>query len=249
MAHVATKTTTNQFVEDLVRDEDDESTAQDDPAKGEDDEGDHVEEAVAVVHSLGVLELDHVDRVIVSKGSPEVVETFLPQQGVQCVRPHPMPEDPPGDGDHPHDDADHEHDVVHEVTPELAEAASHVITTRLIIFETAEAFNDEDPEKEKDPDSSAPKYQHPRHIRFSSTVWILISGSCSLESADYDHEEQEREAEDIEDPYAPDLPLLPVRQESLAPLPTSSTLQRHPWAAPPPPLPQYPRQIVAQLGE
>ena len=35
-----------------------------------------------------------------------------------------MSEDPPGDGDHPHDDEHHRDDVVQEIAAELAQASS-----------------------------------------------------------------------------------------------------------------------------
>ena len=42
-----------------------------------------------------------------------------------------IPEDPPCDGNHPHDNGDHQHDVVHYIATKLAETAGHVIATSL----------------------------------------------------------------------------------------------------------------------
>ena len=58
---------------------------------------------------------------------------------------HP-PEDPPSDGDHPHDNGDHQHDVVHHIAPKLAKTSSDVITTRLVVLDTAQALDDAYPD-------------------------------------------------------------------------------------------------------
>ena len=106
-----------------------------------------------------ISELDDVDDVLVAEACPEIVQLLLPNQGVQGIRTNSvsekkvrkcrsfllfveyatgktflmdLPEDPPGDRDHPHDDGDHQHDVVHHVAAKLTEAAGHVIATSLI---------------------------------------------------------------------------------------------------------------------
>ena len=53
MRDVATESTTDNLVEDLVSNEDNESTGEDYPTQGEKDKGNHVEEVVAVRFRLG----------------------------------------------------------------------------------------------------------------------------------------------------------------------------------------------------
>ena len=107
-----------------------------------------------------ISELDDVDDVLVAEARTEIVQLLLPNQRVQGIRTNSvseegqkngnlfyllscifatgktflmdLPEDPPGDRDHPHDDGDHQHDVVHHVAAKLTEAAGHVIATSLI---------------------------------------------------------------------------------------------------------------------
>ena len=120
------------------------------PSSSEYHKGDHVEGAVAVILTVRIGELDHMDFVLVAETCSEVVQLLLANQRVQGIGTNSMPEtegyfqlksidvekrvspeDPPSDRDHPHNDGDHEHDVVHHVATKLAETASHVIAASL----------------------------------------------------------------------------------------------------------------------
>jgi hypothetical protein len=58
MRDVATESTTDNLVENLISNEDNESPSEDNPAQGEKDKSNHVEEMVTVGGCQGVVELD-----------------------------------------------------------------------------------------------------------------------------------------------------------------------------------------------
>ena len=76
MRDVATESATDNLVEDLISNEDNENTSKDNPAQGEEDKGDHVEELVAVGVRLGRGELNLDKRV--SKSYFTKLNTNLP---------------------------------------------------------------------------------------------------------------------------------------------------------------------------
>ena len=120
--------TTDDLVEDLVHQEDDDCGQEKEPAEAEEDECEEIEKAVTVVVLLRVGPLDVVDGVVVSERSPEVVKTLPAEDGVERFGPHHVPGHPPGHGDHPEDYQDNHHDVVHQVAAKLTETASHLNT-------------------------------------------------------------------------------------------------------------------------
>ena len=61
MGDVATESAADNLVEDLISNEDNENTSEDNPAQGEEDKGDHVEELVTVGVRLGRGEL-HLEK-------------------------------------------------------------------------------------------------------------------------------------------------------------------------------------------
>ena len=91
-----------------------------------------------------------MDDIFVTETCAKVIQCILPDQGVQGVRTSPVSEDPPCDGGDPHDNGDHQHDVVHHIAPKLAKTSSDVITTRLVVLDTAQALDDAYPEEEDD---------------------------------------------------------------------------------------------------
>ena len=63
MGDVATESAADNLVEDLISNEDNKNTSKDNPAQGEEDKGDHVEELVTVGVRLGRGELHLYIRV------------------------------------------------------------------------------------------------------------------------------------------------------------------------------------------
>ena len=81
-----------------------------------------------------------MNGVIIPKRSSKTIQLVLAHDGVEVVRPHHVPEDPPGHRDHPHHDEHHGQDVVNKITTKLTEAASSIIATCLTILDTSEGL-------------------------------------------------------------------------------------------------------------
>ena len=62
------------------------------PSSSEYHKGDHVEGAVAVILTVRIGELDHVDFVLVAETRSEVVQLLLANQRVQGIGANPMPD-------------------------------------------------------------------------------------------------------------------------------------------------------------
>ena len=119
--------------------------------------------------------------IVVSKSVAEVVHDVLPKNSVEVLRSDHVPEDPPGDGDQPHDDEGHGDDVVEQVAAELTATAGHVMTTFPSLANITGTLIDCDPQDEQDPNTQTSSDQEPRHVRLRGTVgvgfsiWICLS--------------------------------------------------------------------------
>ena len=118
--------------------------------------------------------------VIVTKGVTEVVHDVLSQNSIEVLWADHVPEDPPGDGDQPHDDEGHGDDVVEQVAAELAATAGHVVTTLPSLADVTGALVDCDPQDEQDPNTQASSDQEPRHVGLRGTVGVGFSIWISL---------------------------------------------------------------------
>lgn len=92
-----------------------------------------------------------------------------------------MSENPPSDGDEPHDDEGHGDDVVDEVTAELAAAARHVMATLPTTTDAAGALVHCDPQQQEEPDTEAARYEEPGQVGFRWTIWVWLSIWIGLE--------------------------------------------------------------------
>ena len=84
--------------------------------------------------------------IIVTKGVTEVVHDVLSKNSIEVLRADHVPEDPPGDGDQPHDDERHGDDVVEQVAAELTATAGQVVATLPPLADVAGALVDCDPQ-------------------------------------------------------------------------------------------------------
>ena len=71
MSNVATESTTDKFVEDIISNKDNESSSEDNPTQGEKNKGQHVEEMVTVGGSLRVCKLDLEQEINMLKGGKD----------------------------------------------------------------------------------------------------------------------------------------------------------------------------------
>ena len=96
----------------------------------------------------------------------------------------PVSENPPSDGDEPHDDEGHGDDVVDEVTAELAAAARHVMATLPAPTDAAGALVHCDPQQEEEADTEAARYEEPGQVGFRWTIWVWLSIWIGLECSE-----------------------------------------------------------------
>ena len=91
--------------------------------------------------------------IVVAQRMTEVVHDVLSKNSVEVLRSDHVPEDPPGDGDQPHDDEGHGDDVVEEVAAELTAAAGHTVATFPPLADVTGALVHRDPQDQEDPDA------------------------------------------------------------------------------------------------
>ena len=119
--------------------------------------------------------------IVVAKCMTEVVHDVLSKNSIEVLWADHVPEDPPGDGDQPHDDECHGDDVVEQVAAELTATAGLVMTTFPSLADVTGTLIDCDPQDEQDPDAQTSSDQEPRHVRLRGTVgvgfsiWICLS--------------------------------------------------------------------------
>jgi len=121
----------DNLVEDLIRDEDKDSTSKDNPAKGENNRGHKVEESVTVRVFLCINKLDIVNDILITQGGSEIVKFSFAKNGVEIIRSNPVPEDPPADRDQPHHHDHHHNYVIQEVTAKLTAESSIILAAVL----------------------------------------------------------------------------------------------------------------------
>ena len=100
-----------------------------------------------------------------------------------------MPEDPPGDGDHPQDDHHYHHHIIDQITSKLTEAAGDIITHLLVILDAAHDFIEDNPDHEQDGDAHPTCHQEPGHVWLCWAVGIFLSRRGSFYGSNHYHEE------------------------------------------------------------
>ena len=113
--------------------------------------------------------------IVVSKSVAEVVHDVLSKNSVEVLWSDHVPEDPPGDGDQPHDDEGHGDDVVEEVAAELTAAAGHTVATFPPLADVAGALVDCNPQDKEDPNTQPSSDQEPWHVGLCGTVGVGLS--------------------------------------------------------------------------
>ena len=110
--------------------------------------------------------------IVITKGMAEVVYDVLSQNSIEVLWTDHVPEDPPGNGDLPHDDEGHGDDVVEQVAAELTATAGHMMTS---LADVTGAFVDSDPQDQQDSNTQASGDQEPRHVGLRWTVGVGFS--------------------------------------------------------------------------
>ena len=110
--------------------------------------------------------------IVVTKGMAEVVHDVLSQNSIELLWTDHVPEDPPGNGDLPHDDEGHGDDVVEQVAAELTATAGHMMTS---LADVTGAFVDSNPQDQQDSDTQTSGDQEPRHVGLRRTVGVGFS--------------------------------------------------------------------------
>ena len=110
--------------------------------------------------------------IVITKGMAEVVYDVLSQNSIELLWTDHVSEDPPGNGDLPHDDEGHGDDVVEQVAAELTATAGHMMTS---LADVTGAFVDSDPQDQQDSDTQASGDQEPRHVGLRWTVGVGFS--------------------------------------------------------------------------
>ena len=118
--------------------------------------------------------------VIVTKSVTEVVHDVLSKNSIEVLWTNHVPEDPPGDGDQPHDDERHGDDVVQQVAAELAATSGEVVAAFPSLADVTGALVDCDPQDEQDPNTQASSDQEPRHVGLRGAVGVGFSIWISL---------------------------------------------------------------------
>jgi len=210
---VETETAAEDIVHDLADYHHDERRDEQEPAHRQQHKGHLVQGVVAVRLQAGVPELDVMDRVVVAQRRAEAVHILLSEGLIEAVV-DPVTHHPPGHRDQPQHDQDHRHDVVHEVAPELTKTPHHLIAESL--FDALAAFIDGDAKDENDGDSDASGDEVPGQVRLCRTVGILGARLLCVDGAKHNHQDEDREAEDVQNSYTHHFSLLPVRKEAAA---------------------------------
>ena len=86
-----------------------------------------------------------------------------------------MSEDPPGDGDHPHDNEHHNQNVIQKTATELAQATRGCIAAMLIVLDPSKEFSENYSDKQDDCDSYTTKDKKPGHVRLCRAVRIFFA--------------------------------------------------------------------------
>jgi len=143
---VDAKSAADDLTDNLVNHEHENSSEQDNPAERQQEKSKHEESLVTVRILLRICKLNEVNLVCITQSLAEIVHDVGTEDSVQRLWPDPVSKDPPGDGDQPHNDEGHGDDVVEEVTAELTEAASHVMTTPPTLTDATSELVDRDPQ-------------------------------------------------------------------------------------------------------
>ena len=165
-----------------------------------------------------------VNDIIVTKRGSEIVKLLLAKDGVEIVWPYPVPEDPPADRDQPHDHDHHHKDVIEEITAELTAQPPVVLAG---VLDLLHGGVDGYPDQEQDGDPQPPYHQEPGQVGLSWTPWVLLSWRSSFPSSNQDHEEEDREAKNIENTNTPHSPLIMICEEPTHFLNTVSMFALH----------------------
>jgi len=133
---VSTESAADNLVEDLISNEDKECPDEDNPTTGQEEKCYGVQQLVTVRGLFGIVELNLINGVIIPKRSSKGIKLVLAHERVKIVRTNQVPEDPPGDCDHPHHDEHHHEDVINEITSKLTKTPSSIITANPPILDT-----------------------------------------------------------------------------------------------------------------
>ena len=85
--------------------------------------------------------------IVVSNSISKIYHNFIPKCFSEGIRPNPVSEDPPGDGDNPQDDERDEDHIVEEVAAELTDLAGNGVAASHLLGDVGHTFIDGDPQQ------------------------------------------------------------------------------------------------------